>query len=239
MHQAFELSRTPAWLAYDVEGVAALMASKYYFVSQPEGSDEVIQALDYDSGTSYLIERQACPIGFTYEAYIPQAKFKEIERENRGYAALKGLVVDEQHEWEAARYLDEVDLDTIGPEDMEDDIQRNVENIVNIYEMNSKGFKAEAIREDVTYAFFSVPYDSGWHAYLNGTPVSIMKVNGMMAIQLESGENDICFQYEIPGFHLGIVISIISAIVLMLYSCCGKQSIVAKYNRKQVESNEG
>lgn len=239
MHQAFELSRTPAWLAYDVEGVAALMAGKYYFVSQPEGSDEVIQALDYDSGTSYLIERQACPIGFTYEAYIPQSKFKEIERENRGYAALKGLVVDEQHEREAARYLDEVDLDTIGPEDMEDDIHRNVENIVNIYEMNSKGFKAEAIREDVTYAFFSVPYDSGWHAYLNGIPVSIMKVNGMMAIQLESGENDICFQYEIPGFHLGIVISIISAIVLMLYSCCGKQSIVAKYNRKQVESNEG
>lgn len=167
------------------------------------------------------------------------SKFKEIERENRGYAALKGLVVDEQHEREAARYLDEVDLDTIDPEDMEDDIQRNVENIVNIYEMNSKGFKAGAIREDVTYAFFSVPYDSGWHAYLNGNPVSIMKVNGMMAIQLESGENDICFQYEIPGFHLGIVISIISAIVLMIYSCCGRQSIVAKYDRKQVESNEG
>lgn len=74
---------------------------------------------------------------------------------------------------------------------------------------------------------------------MNGNPVSIMKVNGMMAIQLESGENDICFQYEIPGFHLGIVISIISAIVLMIYSCCGRQSIVAKYDRKQVESNEG
>lgn len=239
MHQAFELSRTPAWLAYDVEGVAALMAGKYYFVDQPEGSDKVIQTLDYDSGTSYLVERQACPIGFTYEAYIPQSKFKEIERENRGYAALKGLVVDEQHEREAAQYLDEVDLDTIRPEDMEDDIQRNVENIVNIYEMNSKGFKAGATREDVTYAFFSVPYDSGWYAYLNGTPVSIMKVNGMMAIQLESGENDICFQYEIPGFHLGIVISIISAIVLMIYSGLARQSIVAEYDRKQVESNEG
>lgn len=232
MHQAFELSRTPAWLAYDVEGVATLMAGKYYFVSQPEGSDEVIQALDYDSGTSYLIERQACPIGFTYEAYIPQAKFKEIERENRGYAALKGLVVDEQHEREAARYLDEVDLDTIGSEDMEDDIQRNVENIVNIYEMNSKGFKAEAIREDVTYAFFSVPYDSGWHAYLNGTPVSIMKVNGMMAIQLESGENDICFQYEIPGFYVGIFTSIISVIVLIIYA----YGAILMTNKKQDQS---
>ena len=121
-----------------MEGVAALMAGKYYFVSQPEEDDEIIQTLNYDSGTSYLIEREACPIGFTYETYISQSEFRQIEREKRGYAALKSLVVDEQHQQEVAQYLDEVDINTIHAEDMKYDIEKNQKNIVNIYEMNSK-----------------------------------------------------------------------------------------------------
>ena len=221
MHRAFELSRSPAWLSYDVEGVAALMAGKYYFVSQPEEDDEIIQTLNYDSGTSYLIEREACPIGFTYETYISQSEFRQIEREKRGYAALKSLVVDEQHQQEVAQYLDEVDINTIHAEDMKYDIEKNQKNIVNIYEMNSKGFKAQATCKNVTYAFFSVPYDKGWNAYLNGSQIRIMKVNGMMAIQLKSGENDICFRYQIPGFHIGIVTSIISMFIFVLYGCYG------------------
>lgn len=217
MHRAFELSRSPAWLSYDVDGVAALMAGKYYFVNQPEKDDEIIQSLDYDSGTRYLIGRKACPIGFTYDTYISQSDFRQIERENRGYAALKSLVVNEQYQQEVAQYLDEVDINTIHGEDMKYDIEKNQNNIVNIYEMNSKGFKAQATRENVTYAFFSVPYDEGWKAYLNGSKISIMKVNGMMAIQLKSGENNICFRYHIPGFHIGIVISIFSVLIFVIY----------------------
>lgn len=217
MHQAFELSRTPAWLSYDVDGVAALMAGKYYFVSQPEAGEMILQTLDYDSGTSYLVEREACPIGFTYDSYLSQSEFRQLERENRGYAALKGLIVDEQHEAEVALYLSRIDAQTIRAEDMSDDIQRNVHNIVEIYEMDADGFKAKTVRDHVTYAFFSVPYDDGWRAYVNGGAVDIMKVNGMMAIRLECGENDICFEYDIPGFRMGIVISMIAVLLFVIY----------------------
>lgn len=227
MHQAFELSRTPAWLAYDVDGVAALMAGKYYFVSQPETGDIILETLDYDSGTSYLVEKAACPIGFTYETYISQSEFQQLEREKRGYAALKGLVVNAQYEEEAARYLDKIDTSTVNADDLYEDIQRNTDQIVEIYEMDSKGFKAGAVRDRVTYAFFSVPYDDGWNAYLNEKQVDIIKVNGMMAIRLERGENNICFQYEIPGFHTGIMISIVSVLALIGYMIAGEC-----YNRK-------
>lgn len=50
-----------------------------------------------------------------------------------------------------------------------------------------------------------------------GGAVDIMKVNGMMAIRLECGENDICFEYDIPGFRMGIVISMIAVLLFVIY----------------------
>ena len=53
---------------------------------------------------------------------------------------------------------------------------------------------------------------------MNGNQVDIIKVHGMMSIFLEEGENDICFQYEIPGGELGKWLSLISGIIWIIYT---------------------
>ena len=58
---------------------------------------------------------------------------------------------------------------------------------------------------------YSVPYDSGWNATINGEKIGIEKVdNGLMAIKVDKGKNNVVFKYSPPGFKIGTFISICS-----------------------------
>ena len=82
--------------------------------------------------------------------------------------------------------------------------------------------------------FFSIPYESGWTAYVNGEKVDIEQVNvGFMAIRVNAGANiRIEFVYQTPGLFLGCIISIVCIILLVLYMLCMRT--VEKYRRRMV-----
>ena len=86
------------------------------------------------------------------------------------------------------------------------------------FKTDAKGFTASVTREKDSLVFFSVPYDEGWSATVNGTPATVEKVNsGFMAVKVGSGDSVIRFEYSTPGLKAGIIISLISAIVLIIY----------------------
>ena len=64
--------------------------------------------------------------------------------------------------------------------------------------------------------FLSVPYDKGWHAYIDGKEVSIEAVDGsFMAIKLNQGEQTVVLKFTPEGFDIGLIMTILSAIVLI------------------------
>lgn len=64
--------------------------------------------------------------------------------------------------------------------------------------------------------FLSVPYDKGWHAYIDGKEVSIQSVdNSFMAIKLKQGEQTVVLKFTPEGFNLGLAMTILSSIVLI------------------------
>ena len=66
--------------------------------------------------------------------------------------------------------------------------------------------------------FFSVPYDDGFTATINGSPAAIEKVdNGLMAVYVPAGENEIEFIYHTPGLHTSAVVSAIAIVVYAGY----------------------
>ena len=66
--------------------------------------------------------------------------------------------------------------------------------------------------------FFSVPYDNGWSATVNGEPVPIEKVDiGFMAVRAPQGDNDIRFTYRTPGLTAGLLVSGASLLILAGY----------------------
>lgn len=66
------------------------------------------------------------------------------------------------------------------------------------------GFNAKIDLDKDNLVFFSVPYDDGWSAKVNGQDVEIEKVDyGFMAVLCPAGSNDIQFTYETKGLFLG------------------------------------
>ena len=86
------------------------------------------------------------------------------------------------------------------------------------FKVDNGGFTANVTRKKDTLVFFSVPYDKGWSATVNGKPCEIEKVNaGFMAVKVEKGKSVIRFDYETPYLLTGIKITFVSAVVLLLY----------------------
>ena len=80
------------------------------------------------------------------------------------------------------------------------------------------GFTAHTNYADQELVFFSVPYDDGFTATVNGVPAVIEKVdNGLIAVLVPAEDADIEFTYHTPGLALSAGISLAGLAVYGVY----------------------
>ena len=84
---------------------------------------------------------------------------------------------------------------------------------------DNRGFTATISLEQENLVFFSVPYEKGWSATVNGQATEIVQANvGFMAVVCPAGEeNVIRFSYMTPGLIQGLWITIGSILLFVLY----------------------
>jgi hypothetical protein len=98
------------------------------------------------------------------------------------------------------------------------DCNSRAETAAYAFYYNSNGFTADVNLEKANYVFFSVPFEGGWTAFVNGKPVEILKVNaGFMAVLAPEGSSRIVFEYETPGLKIGLLITVITALLSAVY----------------------
>lgn len=103
-------------------------------------------------------------------------------------------------------------------EEMAKDCKNRAETSAYEFTVDNGGFTAKVKRESRSLVFFSVPYEAGWSCTVNGKKTDIEKVNvGFMAVAVPSGDSVIRFDYETPGLKLGIMITLGSALVFIIY----------------------
>jgi hypothetical protein len=60
-------------------------------------------------------------------------------------------------------------------------------------------------------------WDSGWHAYLNGSEVPVLRANhAVRGVQVPAGTGTLQFRFEPAGFYLGLKMAFVAILV-----CCG------------------
>lgn len=65
---------------------------------------------------------------------------------------------------------------------------------------------------------FTLPYDKGWSATIDGKPVSIQKAqNGFMKVDVKPGQTQAILSFTPQGFYLGLIISISALILFTSY----------------------
>lgn len=170
----------------------------------------------------YIYENQHyIPMGFTYEGYITRSELDELPERNRQLALLKALVVEDAQEGTVAVTLPHLDTGrmvfTQGA--YAEDCAARADGAAKSFVTDKKGFSATIDLEVGNLVFFSVPYEEGWSATVNGQPAEIIRSNvGFMAVKCPADMDvNIRFEYTTPGLFVGGCISCFTLLLLAIY----------------------
>ncbi|MBQ6847497.1 MAG: YfhO family protein [Clostridia bacterium] len=197
--------------------------------------------LKTESGYYIYENKNYIPYGFSYDYYMTKKFCESYDEKNRAALMLKAILLsDEQIEKYGYMFEDIRDGEYVSltDESMAEDCNKRADTSAYYFKTDNQGFTARVNGEKETLVFFSVPYDKGWSATVNGVACDVEKVNiGFMAVKVPAGDSVIRFSYETPGLSTGIEITFVSAIVLLLYIIV--YSVYSRKHKKIAEYPEG
>ena len=208
-----------------------LFSVQYYFKSADGTSvtdSESVPALDmpgfeYEkTENGFYVYRNTAyvPMGFTFDRYISEAQWEATAESERSNVLMRALLLtDEQAETYGDLFTqitsNEISMDE---EDYLEACAERAASACDSFIYDSSGFTATITTESENLVFFSVPYEDGWSATVNGKEVEIEQVDiGFMAVPVEAGDNVIVFSYETPGLKAGCVLTVSGILLLIVY----------------------
>ena len=228
-------------------GLRALTSVKYlfdcdhddkYFAGEDYASPSMTGWMYYGNANGFDIweNENYIPMGFAYDSYVTEETYEAAAENQRELLMLKGLVLTRRQAEKWSDMLTELTADQIlyTTAAYEADCANRAAMACDTFQYTNTGFTATISTEKDVPVFFSIPYESGWTAYVNGEKADIERVNvGFMAIRVNAGTNvEIEFVYETPGLLLGGLITLLCIALLVLYLLCMRA--VEKYRRRMV-----
>src|SRR5699024_5734892 len=147
-----------------------------------------------------------------YRYYITQEQFESVPEDERGNILMRAVLLDEE---QIARYSDilsplpDTSLADRGYDDYVQDCSDRRAAGVTEFTATRTGFTAVTDYDSDQLVFFSVPYDDGFTATVNGQAARIEKVdNGLMAVRVPAGHAEIVFTYRTPGLDVGLAVTL-------------------------------
>ncbi len=90
------------------------------------------------------------------------------------------------------------------------------ENTLQNVKQITNGIEGDITLNSSKYLVFSIPYSSGWSAYVDGKKVDLDIANiTYMGMMISKGNHHVVLKYETPGLKTGIIISIVSLLILI------------------------
>lgn len=160
-------------------------------------------------------------MGFAYDKYVPYERLESVNEDNRGNVLLRALAVDEdileKYNLHLAP-LTEVELYDYTYTTFITDVTKRKNMSSYYFNQTPDGFDCKIILNQPNLVYFSVPYDKGFTAYVNGEKAEIEKVNyGMSAVYVPAGDNTIVFEYHTPYLNVGIMLTTLGIVLYLGY----------------------
>lgn len=168
------------------------------------------------------------PMGFGYRYYITRTEWEEQSEENRQKLLLRAVLIEDDASPRIRHIIDplpETELQEHSEERFLADVQERRDSVSRSgFTRDRKGFTSALTLNEEQIVFYSVPYDKGWSATVNGVPTQVLMVNGgFLGVPVPAGESTVRFDYCAPGLRAGIVLSFAALAVFLLYLWWGKR----------------
>ncbi len=192
------------------------------FVENEEALMPGYKYVDHQDGYNIYENENFIPYGFSYDNYISYNDCTEYAENLRAAIMLKAIVLDDEQIAKYGTLMEPIDKEQLiygdFKEELHDDAILLSVTSATEFEQTKNGFAATVERDKANLVFFSIPYEKGWSATVNGKPVEIEKVNvGFMAVKVEAGISNIEFTYKNPVIALAIQISVAATALFLIY----------------------
>lgn len=218
----------------DVYGLRSFTSTRYLFDYLHDGDSFVdaegntaMPGWEYygtQNGFNIWENQYYIPMGFTYDTFITEEQYYNCTESNRHLLLLKAMVLKPS---QMAKYADITGgvayqgNFTYTEEAYKQDCLQRGQTVCTDFQYDNTGFGAniDLTGKESQLVFFSVPYEAGWSAYVNGQQVEVEKVNiGFMAVKVPGSiKSEIRFSYETPGLKAGLLVTGAAVLVFAAY----------------------
>lgn len=210
-------STSQGWRRVKIPGLPQLLGARYNLTSD-SNAENIVDEVSWNGNTLYVTEQDAFPIGFAINAYMLDDEMAAIPQENRALALMQAAVIDDEDQGRVDSCMRHIDVGTINYDiPVSDMISYTNYYAVEEFERSSHGFACKTSYDSEQMVYFAVPYDDGWTATIDGIETDVVYSGGMMLLHVPEGVHRIIFTYNTPGIHTGIIISLISSILFVIY----------------------
>ncbi len=204
------------------------LLSVEYLITTPEKRESFED--EADAGWTYLADVDGytlyhndnyVPMGFTYDYYVTKATYEASVKTLRSNLLMRALMLEDEDVAQYGKYLTELPdamLDELHYDSYTQDCADRRAHSCSVFQMNNAGFHAEITLDKANLVFFSVPYDDGFTAYVNGEKADILRVDeGLMAVLCPAGASSIDFVYQAAGLSASRVVTAVAIPVWVVY----------------------
>ena len=212
----FGHDETPAAMPSDLSGGIRTFLSvrTYYAFDADTPAPEGFVLRGQEDGLYAYENEYYLPMGFFYDAFSVRGEQK-MDAQHLADTMLSALVLEagaaEKYEGrlEHARKMSA----------WQDAADARRAHVCSDFVMTTRGLRATIDAPQDGFVFFSVPYDTGFGATVDGVKTTIERANlSFMAVYVEAGTHEIVFTYRTRGLALGVAASLAAALALAVYA---------------------
>lgn len=185
--------------------------------------------IDSVRGKGYAIyqNRYYIPMGFVYDSYVPESEIDAINPKidytskakpmdiDVPLQLLANLAVPDSLTEMADRVMQRGFVGEVA--DIDSLVRERRKNACISFTGTTHGFTAKANMPRTNLLFFSVPYDKGFRAYVDGRKKEVYPVNlGMSAVMVEKGIHHIEFRYMPVGLREGLWLTVLGTVITLI-----------------------
>jgi uncharacterized membrane protein YfhO len=198
---------------------------KYYLIKNPQ-SIQVLKPMGYDSigqtGDVKIFKNKfLLPLGFAYKKYITEDEFNKANFLQKNKILLNAFVINNNDKEKYSGFSSVASSDfipnNISMEEYMNPLKELEKDTLTMTNHTQNSIDGKIDLKEKEMLFFSIPYDKGWKATVNGKGTKLEKVNiGFMGLLLDKGMYDIHLQFEPPMVKLGSWVSV-AGVLIYLY----------------------
>lgn len=177
------------------------------------------------------------PLGIAYDKVMFEHEFHTLSQAQKDIYLLRGCVVGDDNGIPLNGF------ESIAPALLEEGISfaqysKYVESLrkdaFRLTEFKQSRIKGEVDVTRPKILFFSIPYDGGWKATVNGVEAMLYRINsGFLGLRVDAGKSAIELNFQPRLMRLGAFISLIGCLIFIVLSVKSREQRIADGNSIQ------